>query len=135
MTTVFSKIIAGEIPHYKVYEDDVVYAFLDAHPVNRGHTLVIPKEEYRDIYETPDEILSHLITVVKKLSIAVKKTVGADGINIHVNNESGAGQEVFHLHFHVIPRFEGDGFEHWHGNVVESEEEKTSLAEKIGGNI
>lgn len=110
---IFCKIVAGEIPCTKIYEDDVVLSFLDIRPLNDGHLLVIPKEHFRNTHETPNEILSHMVVVAKKLSIATQKAVEADGMNIGVNIEAAAGQEVFHTHFHVIPRFEDDGYKMW----------------------
>lgn len=111
----FCKIIAGEIPSTKVYEDNTVLAFLDIHPVNIGHTLVIPKAHHTNLYETTDNDLAHMMTVVKKLSIAIKSSLCADGINIEMNNDPIAGQIIFHTHLHIIPRFKGDGFTHWRG--------------------
>lgn len=115
MTTIFEKIIAGEIPAHKVYEDETTFAFLDAEPVNPGHTLVIPKEPYKDIYDISEDALCAVMTTARKLAPILKEVVGADGINIHNNNEAPAGQKVFHFHIHLIPRFEGDGFSHWDG--------------------
>jgi len=109
----FVKIAKGEIPSHKIYEDEHTFAFLDRSPNNPGHTLVIPKERYKDIYEIPEDVLSHVMNTVKKVSIAVKKAVGADGINIGMNNEGAAGQVVFHAHIHVIPRFKDDGLKPW----------------------
>ena len=83
----FCKIIAGEIPCTKVYEDDTVLAFLDIRPVNIGHTLVIPKNHHTNLYDTEDATLSHMMTVTKKLSIAVREALHADGINIEMNND------------------------------------------------
>ena len=92
----FCKIIAGEIPSTKVYEDDTILAFLDIHPTNIGHTLVIPKTHATNLYDTPDTTLAHMATIVKKLSIAIKSSLNADGINIEMNNDSIAGQIIFH---------------------------------------
>lgn len=83
-------------------------AFLDVNPNNPGHTLVIPKEPYKDIFEIPDEISGKMLTFVKKLAKAVKNAVGADGIKLTMNNGAAAGQEVFHAHIHISPRFDGD---------------------------
>lgn len=129
----FCKIIAGEIPSTKVYEDDTVFAFLDIHPVNIGHTLVIPKVHHTNLYDTPDETLTHMMTVVKKLSIAIKSALNADGINIEMNNDPVAGQIIFHTHLHIVPRFEGDGFKHWHGARNYNEREAEEIAQKIFG--
>lgn len=127
----FCKIIAGEIPSTKIYEDDNVLAFLDIRPVNIGHTLVIPKVHHMNLYETPDEDLSHMIAVVKKLSIAIKSALNADGINIEMNNDPVAGQIIFHTHIHIIPRFQGDGFTHWHGARGYNEGETDTVSTKI----
>lgn len=127
----FCKIISGEIPCTKVYEDDTVLAFLDIHPVNIGHTLVIPKAHYTNLYETPDETLAHMAVIVKKLSIAIKSAVGADGINIEMNNDHVAGQIIFHTHIHIIPRFSGDGFKHWHGARDYKEGEVADVRNRI----
>ena len=109
MECVFCGIVKKEIPARIVYEDEKVMAFLDINPVSKGHTLVIPKEHHEDIMEMPDEILGSVVSVVKKVSAALKKALGADGINILQSNGSVAGQVIKHVHFHVIPRFEGDG--------------------------
>lgn len=99
--------------------------------MNTGHTLVIPKAHHSNLYETPDDILAQIIPVVKKLSIAIKSAVGADGINIEMNNDSVAGQIIFHTHIHIVPRFSGDGFTHWHGARDYYAGEATDIAEKI----
>ena len=106
--SIFSKIIAGEIPSFKVYEDKKVVAILDINPVNAGHLLVIPREEYITLMDMPDKLAEHTITVVKHLASEIQRITGAPGINIFLNNGVAAGQEVPHVHFHIIPRFEGD---------------------------
>lgn len=127
----FCKIIAGEIPCTKIYEDDTVLAFLDINPVNIGHTLVIPKAHHINLYETPNDDLAHMMPVIKKLSIAIKSALNADGINIEMNNDTTAGQLIFHTHIHIIPRFQGDGFTHWHGTRGYNEGEMEEVGEKI----
>lgn len=104
--TIFEKIINREIPSYIVYEDDYVIAFLDIQQTTKGHTLVVPKEAYVNIFDIPNETLSHLMNVVKKLSLNIKNAFNAEGINLLNNNGSIAGQTVFHFHFHIIPRYE-----------------------------
>ncbi|HBB44374.1 MAG: Histidine triad (HIT) protein [Parcubacteria group bacterium GW2011_GWA1_44_13] len=131
MDCLFCKIIAGEIPCTKVYEDDTVLAFLDIHPVNIGHTLVIPKSHHVNLYDTEDATLAHMMTVTKKLSIAIKKAVGADGINIAMNNESPAEQMIFHTHIQIVPRFLGDGYVCWRGPRDYNEGEADEVAQKI----
>lgn len=127
---VFCKIIAGEIATHKVYEDDATLAFLDIQPNHPGHTLVIPKDHVENIYGISDESLCRVMMTVRKVAIAVKNGVDADGINIIMNNESAAGQEVFHAHIHVIPRFNEDGFQHWpHTTYVQGQAEE--IVQKI----
>ncbi|MEK7460116.1 MAG: HIT family protein [Patescibacteria group bacterium] len=127
----FCKMIAGEIPVQKVYEDEHFLAFLDIHPVNIGHTLVIPKVHSANLYDTTDETLSLLAPVIKKLAIAIKKGVSANGINIEMNNEASAGQIIFHTHIHVIPRFSSDGFKHWHGAREYRDGEMAEIEKKV----
>ncbi len=114
-----------------MYEDGEMVAILDINPVNIGHTLIIPKEHYANIYELPDELLAKIAVVAKKLSIAIKNGVEADGINIEMNNELAAGQLVPHAHVHVVPRFKGDGFIHWHGKRKYFEGEALEVSHKI----
>jgi histidine triad (HIT) family protein len=131
MDCLFCKICTGEIPSDKVYEDADFLAFLDIKPLNQGHTLIIPKEHYKDIFELPDEVLVKMSVLVKKLSIAVKEATKAEGINIKVNNGAPAGQDVFHVHFHIIPRYEKDGYEPWRGKPYDSDQVKSEMSEKI----
>ena len=105
---IFCTIIAGEIPSATVYEDDDVKAILDVNPAARGHVIVLPKKHASDVFSISDEDLSKAICVAKKIAIAVKEAYKCDGVNILQNNGEAAGQTVFHLHIHVIPRFEGD---------------------------
>lgn len=97
----------------KVYEDEKVLAFLDISPVNPGHTLVVPKEHFENILDTPEEVLSGLIRAVKKIAPAVLKGTGNPAFNLGVNNRPEAGQVVMHVHFHIMPRFSGDGYKLW----------------------
>ena len=109
---IFCKIVAGEIPSIRVYEDADVLAFMDIGPLVKGHTLVIPKSHHNLISETPDDVLAKVIAVVRKVAQAQKVGLGTDGVNIHQANGAAAGQVVPHLHFHVVPRFHHDGH-HW----------------------
>lgn len=127
---IFCKIITGAIPCDKIYEDEKTLAFLDINPVNVGHTLVVPKNHYKDIYETPYEEIGEVMNTVKKVSEALKKT-GADGVNLAMNNGQAAGQVVPHTHIHVIPRYVNDGFELWHGKRGYEEGEAQKIAEQI----
>ena len=108
---IFCKIVKGEIPSSRVYEDDSDLSFPDIAPANKGHTLAIPKQHYETLADIPDEELKELITATKKIAIAVKKATGAHGYNVFTNNHKAAGQIVPHLHFHIVPRFEDDGIE------------------------
>ena len=130
--TIFEKIVRGEIPATVVYDDIDTLAFMDIGPIIKGHVLVIPKTCYDPITETPDEVLCKLIRVAKQVASALLNELGADGVNIIQNNGEAAGQEVPHLHFHVIPRFIEDGH-HWNWNAkcYEDVAEMEGLAEKI----
>lgn len=130
MNCLFCKIIAGEIPCYKVYEDSDFIAFLDIYPVNPGHVLVIPKVHCDNIFELSDDIASKYFVVVKKMASIIKESVNADGINIGMNNLSAAGQIIFHSHVHVIPRFNDDGLKHWSSKEISSENME-EIADKI----
>jgi histidine triad (HIT) family protein len=127
---IFCKIVEGEIPSYKVYEDDSVLAFLDIAPVNIGHTLVIPKEHFENILETPEDLIADMMKVAKKVSHGID-ALGSDGININMNNRAAAGQVIFHSHIHVIPRYADDGFQMWHGRRGYNPGEAVETAEKI----
>ncbi|MGV1757703.1 HIT family protein [Rhizobium sp. P44RR-XXIV] len=104
---IFAKILKGEIPSYRVYEDEHTVAFMDVMPQSPGHTLVLPKSPSRNMLDADPAALQHAITVVQKVAVAVQEAFDADGVYIAQFNEPAAGQTVFHLHFHVIPRHEG----------------------------
>ena len=104
---IFAKILRGEMPCVKLYEDAHVLAFMDIMPRGTGHLLVIPKAPARNILDVPAEALSAMMPAVQKLARAAKAALRADGVSVHQFNESAGGQVVFHLHVHVIPRFEG----------------------------
>jgi histidine triad (HIT) family protein len=104
---IFAKILRGEIPSHKVYEDEHAFAFMDIMPRAGGHVLVVPKSPARNILDIAPQALARLAVSVQKVAIGVKKAMGADGITIQQFNESAGGQVVFHIHFHVIPRFDG----------------------------
>ncbi|HFI0230755.1 TPA: HIT family protein [Streptococcus suis] len=109
---IFCKIVAGEIPASKVYEDDQVLAFLDITQVTKGHTLVIPKTHYRNVLDMDAEVAGQVFTVIPALARHLKEKLGASGLNIVNNNEEAAGQTVFHTHIHLLPRFdESDGLD------------------------
>lgn len=104
---IFCKIVRKQAPASIVYEDEVVMVFLDLRPLNIGHTLVIPKAHYVDIFDIPEKELSQVHKVAKQVSFAIKKATNADGISIIQQSGKAAGQDIFHLHVHVVPRFEG----------------------------
>jgi histidine triad (HIT) family protein len=104
---IFAKILRGELPCYKVYEDDKAFAFLDIMPRSQGHMLVLPKAPARNILDVAPDDLAHVMKVAQKLAQASVKAFGADGITIQQFNEGAGGQVVFHLHVHVIPRKQG----------------------------
>ena len=104
---IFAKILRGEIPSTRVYETDHVVAFMDVMPQGTGHTLVVPKAPSRNLLDAKPETLAETIQAVQTIANAVKKAFNADGVTVIQFNEPAAGQTVYHLHFHVIPRFEG----------------------------
>lgn len=131
---IFCKIMAGEIPSKKVFENEHVMAFLDISQVTKGHTLVVPKQHVKDIYELTPEIASNLFEVVPSIASAIKETYEPVGLNLLNNNGEKAGQSVFHYHMHLIPRYgKGDGFGAvWKTNFDGySNEELTEIAKKI----
>lgn len=133
--TVFSKIIAREIPADIIYEDDHVLAFLDITPVQPGHTLVVPKTESLNLLHISDESWGKVMETVRMLAPAIMKATGASGINLMMNNNEAAGQVVMHTHVHLIPRFTDDGLKLWHGAPYESPEAAKRMAEKIKGSL
>lgn len=125
---IFCKITNKEIPSHIVYEDEYTLAFLDITPANKGHTLVIPKHHHVNILDAPEETLKQVIITVKKIAVALSKY--ADGVSIVQSNKRAAGQEVDHLHFHVIPRTVNDGHKFWKGKPY-----KNGVAEKVAEKI
>ena len=105
---IFCAIAAGEIPSFKVYEDDIALAYLDINPFSKGHTLVIPKAHAAGLLDADDKMLSELVLRVKKVAAHIKEKLGCDGFNILQNNGEAAGQTVRHIHFHIVPRWNGD---------------------------
>ncbi|WKC78854.1 HIT family protein [Borreliella turdi] len=135
---IFCKIVNKELPSYKVYEDDLVLAFLDINPLAVGHILVIPKEHSENLLNMDDKFNERILRVCKKISNALKKiNLGIyGGINIYSSLGAVAGQEVFHTHFHIIPRFKNDGLGFKRGNKLNLEVEKfKELSMQIGMNI
>jgi histidine triad (HIT) family protein len=113
MDCIFCKIVAGDIPSYKVYEDDKVMAFFDILPISPGHTIVIPKNHVSDVENLSDDDLCAMSLAIKKIGKAVMEGLGVKGYSVFLDNKSAANQHVPHVHFHLVPRAEGDGLERW----------------------
>jgi histidine triad (HIT) family protein len=129
-TNVFAKILRGELPSHKLYEDDATIAIMDVMPTADGHTLVIPKAPSRNILDADPATLTRIIPVVQKLARAVKAAFKADGVVVYQFNERASGQSVFHLHFHIVPRFDGVP-QKPHGSKMEDQAVLAANAEKI----
>ncbi len=110
MNCIFCRIIQGEIPSYKVYEDDYVLAFLDISQITKGHTLIMPKKHVKNVYEMDEELASQVFKSVPKIANAIKKAFNPIGLNI-INNNEKPHQSVDHFHIHLIPRYENDQFD------------------------
>ena len=135
---IFCKIIDGDIPSAKVYEDEYVYAFLDISQTTKGHTLVIPKQHTRNIFETDATTAEQLFSRVPKVANAIKEAFHPVGLNMLNNNEEAAGQSVFHLHIHLIPRYgSDDGFgAKWETHTEDySNEDLQSIASSIAEQV
>tara|TARA_A100001011_G_scaffold139600_1_gene147539 strand:+ start:168 stop:587 length:420 start_codon:yes stop_codon:yes gene_type:complete len=129
-TNVFAQILRGNAPAFKVYENDSALAFMDIMPQMDGHTLVIPKSAAENLHDVEPEILGETIKVVQLVSGAVQRAFEAPGIMIAQLNGAAAGQTVFHLHFHIMPRFEGLDFK-LHAREVEDGEKLAEFAQRI----
>jgi len=111
---IFCKMVAGQIPVVKVYEDEIVLAFLDIGPISDGHTLVIPKQHFEKLHDCPAELLGQVASRLGRIAGAVAAAMNADGYNLLCNNGRAAGQLIEHLHFHIVPRNVGDSvFDRW----------------------
>ena len=128
--TIFHKILEREVPASIVYEDNKCVAFLDISPINKGHTLVVPKNYSRNVRDVSEEDLFACIKVANRIGKSLMESLGADGYNIVTNVESAAGQAVFYTHFHVIPRFNNDGLKNWPSKEYEGGEME-EIKEKI----
>ena len=121
MDCIFCKIIAGEIPNYTVYQDDNVLAFLDIHPCSKGHTVVIPKKHFANLWDMSTETFDLMAAGLRAAAGRVQARLKPDGMNIGLNNGRAAGQAVGHVHWHIIPRWEGDGGGSMH-SIVKSKD-------------
>ena len=128
---IFCRIVRKEAPASILYEDATALVFLDIRPLNEGHTLIIPKEHYETIYNMPESLVCNVYTIVKRMAIAVKAATKADGITIIQQNGQAAGQEVFHMHVHVVPRFEGQKLPHFRDIPNANREQLEQAAERI----
>jgi histidine triad (HIT) family protein len=126
---IFAKVLRGEIPCHKIYEDEDTLAFLDIMPRTEGHALVITKEKACDLFDIKPEALAKLMAVVQKLAPKIKEAVGADGVLIQQFNGAAAGQTVFHLHVHIIPRKEGEALKPHAGQMADQAEQATTAEE------
>lgn len=129
-TNIFARILSGELPCHKVYEDDVALVMMDIFPQSRGHTLVIPKAPSRNLLDADPAALSAVVPLVQRVAVAVKSATKADGLRLAQFNEAPAGQTVFHLHFHLIPVYEGVALGA-HGSGRAEDAELADLAKAI----
>jgi len=108
---IFCRIVKGEIPCAKIFEDDYIISFLDIAPANKGHALIVTKNHYETLLDVPDDDLNDLMIKAKKIARAMSSALGSEGFNVLMNNKKVAGQLVLHAHLHIIPRFKGDGID------------------------
>jgi histidine triad (HIT) family protein len=138
---IFCQIISKKSPAFIIYEDDSVLAFMTNRPVNEGHTLIVPKKHYENIYEIPEDENAYLYKVVKRVAVAVRDSMAAEGIRLVQNNGLAAGQVIFHYHVHVIPLKLGEGFihgkayrHHTQGRIPEElEQDAQKIKQKLQG--
>ena len=132
---IFCKILEGDIPSFKLFEDNETYAFMDINPLNDGHALVIPQSPHANIYEAPADVLASVMATAQRIARAIKKSLAPDGINVVQANGPGAAQSVFHIHFHVLPRRNGDEAKLNWGLAPGDMDHIGELAEKISAAI
>lgn len=132
---IFCKLANGVFPTNSIYEDENFNVILDVSPANRGHALILPKQHCDNIFEIDDETASKIMPLAKKIATAVKKVTGCDGVNVQQNNGTAAGQSVFHLHVHIIPRFDDDKFKLVWDPKSFSDEELAATAEELRAEI
>lgn len=132
---IFCKIGSGEIPSYKLYEDDDFKVFLDLSPTTYGHALIIPKEHYANLFELDDTIASKALVLAKKVGTAMMETLHCDGLNLLQNNGEVAGQTMFHFHIHLIPRYKDDNTKIIFNENSLTEENAKKIVEAITKNL
>lgn len=128
---IFCRIVLKQAPGSIIYEDETALAFLDNRPLSEGHTLVIPREHYQDIFEIPEEVLCQVHQVSRRIAIALEKAFKVDGISIFQQNGRAANQDIFHLHVHVVPRWEGQKLGRFPDSSETNREELNKIAEII----
>ena len=137
MSCIFCAIAEGRVPSTRIYEDDVCIAFMDINPATRGHCLVVPRTHSVDLTDTSDETLSHMIRVARRVGRAALDGLSADGFNLLQCTGQAAFQSVFHVHFHVIPRYAGDGLKvpwtHRHQDLQQIQEAGATLRGALAG--
>ncbi len=127
---IFCKLAHGEIPTNQIYEDEDFKVIMDANPASKGHCIILPKTHAANIFELPEEYCAKIFSVAKKCAAVLMKVLGCDGINVLQNNGEAAGQTVFHLHVHLIPRYQGDSVNiRW--TAQPASEDLAALAEEI----
>jgi histidine triad (HIT) family protein len=130
---IFCKIVKGELPSHKVYEDEHYYAFLDIHPISPGHTLIVPRNHAPDMLHSTPTDRKGLLEIVHRIAPSILKAVNAKAFNVGINVGADAGQIVFHTHVHLIPRKSMDGLSDWK-NISQTHEELSQIAERVRGN-
>lgn len=130
---IFCKIIKGEIPSFKIFEDEHAFAFLDINPIERGHTLVIPKFHAKELFFLPPEELAGVMPAIQRTATLLKKKLGCDGMALSQLNGEAAGQTVFHVHFHLIPRYAGTPIDWTPKTPAPTMEELSALHRQILG--
>ena len=131
METLFTKIEKGEIPSVKIYEDDLCFVIMDINPVVKGHALVISRKPYESMAQCPDEVLAHLIQVAKRVDQKQREALNSQGSNVFINNDPASGQEVPHIHVHVVPRYENDGRKYFALHDKYEDGEMQKIGEKL----
>jgi histidine triad (HIT) family protein len=127
---IFAKILRGEIPCHKVYEDDDALVFMDVMPQSAGHALIVPKAPSRNLFDADPAVLAKVLPLVQKISVAAMSAFNADGITVMQFNEPAGGQTIFHLHYHVVPRYEGQSLKK-HSGAMEDPAVLKANAEKL----
>lgn len=132
---IFCKLANGVFPTNKIYEDNDFAVILDASPANYGHSLIIPKKHFADIFDIDEETAAKVIPLAGKIAKALKDELGCDGVNIVQNNGTAAGQTVFHFHVHVIPRYDNDGCNIGWPQKTPDAADQQALAEKLSARL